>query len=253
MHPAPTIELLFREELKRRNIPFLRAEEGVFVISLSGTECSISLENIERTIARDSGGTEAIASFVEGLLATQIELPDWPQAEPGIRLSLEASDYEFGTTIYHSISKGAVRVLVYTDPDEHRISWLTSNHLLKWHVSEAALQQVANRNMNDLLSRTTLEIKKLGMAAIGLLSTHSVFKASLLLCSDLREFVAPLGWPVFGVAPCRDFAYLFSDESLIPKLGTVVMHEFQGSGYPITSEVLEISDKGVRAVGAYGA
>src|SRR5262245_20262449 len=97
LHFASETERLFRAELKRRGIQVLRTEEGRFVVSILGAECSVSLDNIERNIARDRGGARAIGSFVEGLLATQAELPEWAHAESGVRLSLEASDYDFGT------------------------------------------------------------------------------------------------------------------------------------------------------------
>ena len=68
------------------------------------------------------------------------------------------------------------------------------------------------------------------------------FKASLILSPAFRELVSPkLGWPVFVVVPCRDFAYVISgeDRDLLGRLGGVVVKEYQNSGYPITKDVLK--------------
>jgi hypothetical protein len=64
-----------------------------------------------------------------------------------------------------------------------------------------------------------------------------------------------IGWPIYAVVPCRDFAYIFAtqDEGLIPRLGNVVVNECERSGYPITTEVLRISDTGTTAVGSFAA
>jgi hypothetical protein len=53
--------------------------------------------------------------------------------------------------------------------------------------------------------------------------------------------------------PCRDFVYLLSqkDQPLLGRMGQVVMREYQKSGYPISTEVFEITDQGIRAIGDY--
>jgi hypothetical protein len=82
------------------------------------------------------------------------------------------------------------------------------------------------------------------------------FKAALLFCPNLKKAVEPvLGWPVFAVMPCRDFVYVLNqqDEPLLGRMGHVVMGEYQKSGYPISTEVFEIIDQGIRAIGDFQA
>ena len=62
-----------------------------------------------------------------------------------------------------------------------------------------------------------------------------------------------MGWPVLAVAPARDFVYVLSTDhtKFLPRLGAVVMREYQESGYPITAEVLSIDDNGITAIGSF--
>jgi hypothetical protein len=91
--------------------------------------------------------------------------------------------------------------------------------------------------------------------ALGILSTsQSSFKASFILSAAFRDLVAPThGWPVYVVAPARDFVYVIShrDHDFLARLGGVVMQEYEQSGHSITAEVLEVGDHGVRAIGAF--
>lgn len=69
-----------------------------------------------------------------------------------------------------------------------------------------------------------------------------------------RNLVEPeLGWPVYVVVPARDFAFVISkkDQALLGQLGTVVLREFNESGYPITADVLEVGDNGLTAIGSF--
>jgi hypothetical protein len=57
---------------------------------------------------------------------------------------------------------------------------------------------------------------------------------------------------VLVVIPCRDFIYVMPDQSeLISRIGEVVVREFTTSGYPITTEVLRVSDEGIEAIGHF--
>ena len=243
---------LFEEELRRRRIPLVaNVDDGVYRIELLGVEHTVSLANLRRNFDRD-GDPAVVASFVDGFLATRVELPPWPEASQGIRFSAEPSDYDFQETIHTSVTPELARVLVYTDSDESRVSWLTPSHLERWGVSVTQMESVAAQNLSTLLTSMQLEIDTVAGQSIGMLSAPSIFKAALLFSPGLRAFVAPLGWPILAVAPSRDFVYFFTSRDLIPRLGSVVMREYSGSGYPVTTEVLQVSGAGIEALGAFG-
>ena len=106
--------------------------------------------------------------------------------------------------------------------------------------------------MNRLLDGKRLEVQKIDGMKLGLVPITSVFKASIIFAPNFRTFVSTeLEWPVLAVLPCRDFIYVLSekDKALLNRMGAVVQREYRESGYPITTEVLKISDNGIKAIG----
>jgi hypothetical protein len=86
-----------------------------------------------------------------------------------------------------------------------------------------------------------------------MIPVDSPYKASTIFATAFKQLVEPaLGWPVLVVLPCRDFVYVIADGSpLVGKFGSVVVNEFKNSGYPITTEVLRVSDEGIEALGRF--
>jgi hypothetical protein len=111
--------------------------------------------------------------------------------------------------------------------------------------------------MDRILRQTKIEMIAVEEHHLGVLGHElTAFKAALLFCPNLKAVAEPvLGWPLFAVMPCRDFVYVLNckDEPLLGRMGHVVMREYRESGYPITTEVFELSDRGMRVVGDYQA
>lgn len=253
MKRRDTITAEFKSELQRRSIEIVAARpDDLYVLRILGTDSTVSLANLRKNIERDHD-LSAVSRFVDGLLTTRLELPPWPEVASGIRYSAEPSSHDFANTIHDSITRAMSRVIAYTDPAESRISWLSETHCSRWGVGRNALNRAACTNMDALLRQAKLEIDTVANSRIGLFSIDSVFKASLIFSPSLKAFVKALGWPILIVAPARDFLYAFTDERLIPRLASVVTREFTNSGYPVTPEVLRISDNGIEALGAFGA
>jgi hypothetical protein len=122
-------------------------------------------------------------------------------------------------------------------------------------VTSRDVVQQAESNMAEIVANTQLEVDEIDGHKLGMLSTEETpFKASLILSPAFRDLVAPtLDWPVYVVVPCRDFAYVLrkSDREFLGRLGGVVVKEYRNSGYPITRDVLEVSDEGIKAIGTY--
>ncbi len=202
-----------------------------------------------RRVAEEPDALEAeLTSMVHA-----VGLPQgWFVARSGVRLLLMAQSAVPDDSLHLPLTRTAAAALVHTDPDESLITFLKKGHLDTWMTDLQTAHEAALTGLDQALSGATLELDEARGHRLGMLATHSPFKASLLLAPSLKERVAePLGWPILAVAPCRDFLYLFSDEALIPLLANTVMHELEGSAHPISAEVFRVGDEGLEAIGAY--
>jgi hypothetical protein len=243
---------LFERALQQRNVSFQRLDDALYAIVVGEANVSVSLQNVARDFVRD-GDEGAILRFVERCLVP-VAIPDWATATHHVYFSAERSDHEFGDVVCRNITRTVTRVLVVTSSDEAAIMWISRSQQAKWNVTLDQLEMAARTNLDALLSGKKLEIMEAAGRKLGMLPVDSALKASLIFAPGLRRFVEPeLGWPVLAVVPCRDFIYLLAerDGDFLGNLGAVVQREFRTSGYPITTEVLRISDQGVEAIGAF--
>jgi hypothetical protein len=213
---------------------------------------TVSLENIRRDFAREHDAA-AVIRFVDRVLAADKEY-SWNEVQGSIYFSAEAADHDFGDTLRKKISDEVERILVRTDPEEGKISWLAPADLSAWRVDRETVERVAAKNLDALLEGKKLEVEEVDGMRVGMVPVDSVFKASVIFAPSFKRFVSTeLGWPVFVVIPCRDFIFVFGekDRALLDRLGSVVQHEYRASSYPITTEVLRFSDTGIDAIGAF--
>jgi hypothetical protein len=169
-------------------------------------------------------------------------------------LSAEAANHDFGDAIHEPVTDEIARVLVYVDPEESQIRWLTPADLQEWGIGMPEAKRAAAAGMSALLDQTQLKVMPMQSHSLGYMETGSPLKASLIFSPSFKAKVTPtLGWPVYAVVPARDFTYLIPkrDAELIEHIGSVVVEEYRKSGYPITTEVLEISDAGIKAIGKF--
>lgn len=253
----PTADELFRAELARRGIEYSATAEGQYSVEVNDRSVTVSLENVRRDYGRD-GDADAITRFVDQVSeAIPNRAPAWNDVRPYVRYSLEPSDYAagFDDVLHEPISEEMNQVFVYSSADGARITWINESLLDGWSVSRESVVREAESNMADIVARTTVETLERDGNKLGMLSTDETpFKASLILSRDFRQLVSPtLGWPVFVVVPCRDFAYVIpaDNRDFLGRLGGVVVREYRESGYPITKDVLEVSDEGITAIGTY--
>jgi hypothetical protein len=253
MSVSAEVATLFLDELARRNIEVKLDDEGNYTLDAGGLSIKVSLENVSRDFERDRD-PDRIVTFVDGITSPLL-LPDWQEAKGRIRWQPEPGDHKFGDTLRDAVSDKVSLVLVYVDPSDTQMRWLTTADAEKWNKTRADLMAAAQENMDQILRQTKIETASIEEHQLGMLSNELVaFKAALLICPNLKEMVEPvLGWPLFAVMPCRDFVYLLNqkDQPLLGRMGQVVMREYQKSGYPISTEVFEITDQGIRAIGDY--
>jgi hypothetical protein len=249
-----TARRLFESELQKRNVSFSGPDaQGLYEVRIAGTDLTISINNIARDYSRSSD-SKIVEQFVDRVLATRA-VPPWEQAKPLMFFSAEPADHQFGDSIHWSVTDKVSRVLVVTDLNEGTVTWVTPGMLKNWHVSQDEAVQAASTNMNRLLEGKQPELAgAIDGMSLGVVPVNSVFKASTIFAPNFKEFATKkLGWPVLAVIPCRDFIFVLSekDKALLNRMGAVVQKEYRQSGYPITTEVLRVSDEGISAVGSF--
>ncbi len=251
------VESLFEAALERRSVAYKVAGGSLYEVQVGETSLTVSLDNVRRNYERDgdAGAVERFADMVCGG-GFGPQLP-WEEAREHLRYALEPSDYavELEDVLHEPVTDGLVKVFVVASPDGARLSWVSDGMMEGWGVGREEVVKQASANMDGLVRGTRLEVQDIDGVKLGMLAlkdTH--FKASLLLSPAFRELVEPVhGWPVFAVAPARDFVYVLShkERGFLGRLGHVVLREYNGSGHPITADVLGVDDSGVTAIGSF--
>ena len=253
----PTADEIFRAELDRRGIAYSLTAEGTYAVDAGSISLDISLANVRRDFERD-GDAGAISRFVDQIpLDDFASVPTWDEARPYVRYALEGMDQGalLDDVLFDRVTDGLCKIYVYTPPDVSYLTWINHFTVEGWGVSREEIVQQAEVNMHQIVMNTELQCSDVDGVTLGILSTEETpFKASLILSPTFRDLVSPkLGWPVYVVVPCRDFAFVISvkDRGFLGRMAGVVIKQYRESGYPITKDVLEVSDNGVVAIGTY--
>lgn len=246
----------FEQEVRRRGLTPVAVVDGDYEIRLAdGISRKLALDNLVRTVERE-GDLASVQAFVDAALSTEMQEALSPPYTD-LRLALESRSIDLSFAACQPLSPQLSRVLVATPPDEAVIRYLSTETVEDVEGGSDAAMQYALNNMATLLSKTSVTHESAAGHPVAMFETHSPFKASLLCAPNLKETVERrLGWPVIAIAPARDFLMVFSAadmNSLAPRLGSVVVREYTRSPYPLTTEILRISDDGIAAVGAFDA
>jgi len=249
---ADDVRSAFIREAESRGVRIVRSlPDGRIVVEHAGTELTVSLENVQRNASRD-GSLTSVRSLVDSILNVHSAFPPWRTAQSRIFVSAEPSIADSGDVIRKTATDTVDRVLVYIAEDESRISWITSDRLHAWSVTADQAWRIAEQNTAAMLREIPVQVEPIDGLKLGMFDSDSVMKASLVFSSNFKDIVKPkVGWPVYVVIPCRDFVYFFSSKELIPRVGTTVVREYKSSGYPITPDVLLVSDRGVEPIGTF--
>ena len=247
------IRALFEDELHQRGLPFsIDAESGRHTIEIGGGSMLVSIDNLQRDVASD-GDTGRVSRFLDALLASP-RVSDGTLSAEQLYWSLEPNNYEEHADVRVAISDHVDRVLVYLSVDPPVITWVTHAMLDSLGLSESAAGARAFVNIGCALSKATLEFLDIDGVKLGFIGTALPFKASFLLAPNLREVVEDLlGWPIMAVVPDRDFLYLWEARhtDFVQRVGDVVVREYSQASYPISTEVYEITDQKIRAIGEF--
>lgn len=245
----PDVDTLFLEELARRGVVATRDADGNYSITQGTGTNTVSLANLKRDVARDND-LGRISNFVDTILSV-ITTPSWDEAKPWVRWQLESLDGPVGEALHDKVSDQVALVLVLASPDETQIRWISESTAVEWGQTKETLFTVAADNIDAMVAKAEITFEPIDGHKLGMIVTEwAAYKAALLYAPGLKAKVEPvLGWPVFAVMPCRDFVYLVpeADKEFLPRMGAVVAKEYQNGAYPLSTEVFEVRDEGIRA------
>ena len=244
---------LFEEELRQRGFPFsIDAESGRHAVEIGGWRMLVSLDNLKRDVESD-GDTGRVPRFVDAVVASAGASEAILSADQ-LYWCLEPSNYEERADYRVAVSDRVDRVLVHLSADERLVTWVTPAMLDSLGLSESDAGAAALTNLGRALGEASVESQDIQGVQLGFIATSLPFKASLILAPNLREVVgAVLGWPLMAVVPDRNFLYLWAQRhtNFVQRVGGVVVREYSQASYPISTEVYEITDREIRAVGEF--
>jgi len=247
------VTTLFEDELRQRGFPFsIDAESGRHAVEVGGGRMLVSLDNLQRDVAGD-GDTGRVSRFVDAIVASAGAFDTALSAER-LYWSLEPSDYQERADYRVAMSDRVDRVLVHVSADGRLVTWVIPAMPDSLDLSESDAAAKAFANLGLALGEATIESQDIDGVPLGFISTTLPFKASLILAPNLREVVgAVLGWPLVAVVPDRDFLYLWAARhtDFAQRIGGVVVREYSQAAYPISTEVYEITDQTIRAIGEF--
>ncbi len=231
------------------------------VANADGFESKISLSNAVREFAGDGDIYRAIR-FADNMLFVVSYPEDWSKVKHQVLWDIQSNALEGQSDLAYHLSDQTHQVPVLFDPETKHILFLDSRLLIGMSVSEEMVEQAANENLCAEAWNVVFIVREYAGVRYAIVSTHLPSKASLILAPNLREIVEPnLGWPLFAVIPRRDFRFLYDARCFdkgaedifekIPGLGNIVLEEFALGAYPLSTEIFEITDDGVRAVAEY--
>jgi hypothetical protein len=244
---------LFEEELTKRGVKFsIDEESGRHVVFVNGGRSLVSLQNVQRDLERDND-VGRVSRFVDSVIASASMSGRIPSADQ-IYWSIEPNDYVDKADFRVALSDQVDRVLVHFCQERGLITWVTLDMLKGLELSEVDAGRKAFTNLARALTETKIETQEIIGVKVAFLATALPFKASLILAPNLKEFIDPiLGWPLMAVIPDRDFLYIWAARhtDFVGRVGGVVVREYTQASYPISTEVYEISDNGIKAIGAF--
>lgn len=245
----------FKSQIEKKGMKIDSIEEsGLIHISRGEWKLKVSLENARKNFTRDKDKIH-ITNLVETLLVEQIEIPkNWAECKDKVFISLFPNDIDFDDMIHKKVTDEFSKVYMLSS-DTNQI-FLSKDNLEKWNITEKDLDIQANTNADNLLLKSTITFDTIEKRKLGIINAdNETLKPALLFAPTMREKVKKdFGFPFYAVIPVRDFCYIFSEKDFdffSGRIGDVVADEYKQSGYPITTEVLKFTDKGVEAVGQY--
>ncbi len=245
---------ILESQLVERSVEFNVLDDGRYMIESDSGQMTVALDNLSRQFSRDHDA-EAVSRFLDSVLAGISPLPGWQDARSALFPMIEGIDLEVGhDTITKTLSDETQLIPVYFNEVKGTLQFLHVSDVEEWGVNNDELWEAAESQLEKIMQATEVTYLDADDLQLGVIQAYEPHKASLIRASSLRSKVEDkLGWPIYAVAPSRGFVYLISksDADQLGRVGAAVVKEFKSAEYPISTEVWEIGDNGIKAIGSF--
>jgi len=164
------------------------------------------------------------------------------------------NDFEFENLVYEKVTNEFSKVFMVNT--NNNFSFISDDDLIDWNLNLEELKDQVDLNLDAFLDKVQIEVEDVDNHKLGMINIDEVWlKSVCLFSSKIKDLVKNnIGFPFYAVIPVRDFCYIFGEQDFdyfSERLGSVVVEEYEKSGYPITTEILKFSENGVEAIGKY--
>lgn len=228
-------------------------KDGFILINVEESELKVSLDNVRRNYERDSDDSY-ITDLVNTIVSHSSKKEDWENIKKKIYVQFFPNDFEFENLIYEKVTNEFSKVFMVNT--NNNFSFISEDDLIDWNLNLEQLKNQVDLNLDIFLDKVQIEVEDVDNHKLGMIDIEEVWlKSACLFSSKIKDLVQNnIGFPFYAVIPVRDFCYIFGEqdfEYFSERLGSVVVEEYEKSGYPITTEILKFSENGVKAMGKY--
>lgn len=179
---------------------------------------------------------------------------EWENVKDKVYIQFFPNDFDLEDIVNEKVTNEFSKVFALKI--NSGFSFITEEDLSKWQIDFNELEKQADFNLGILLDKVKIEFEDIDDHKLGMINVEEVsLKSSCLFSSKVKDLIQDnISYPFYAVMPVRDFCYIFSEkdfEYFSQRIGSVVLDEYNNSGYPITTEILRFSETGVEAIGKY--
>ncbi|MCD0469843.1 hypothetical protein [Flavobacterium sp. JAS] len=228
-------------------------QDGFILVNVEESELKVSLDNVRRNYERDNDDSY-ITDLVNTIVSHSSKKEDWESIKDKIYVQFFPNDFEFENLVYEKVTNEFSKVFMVNT--NNNFSFISDDDLIDWNLDLEELKNQVDLNLGAFLDKVQIEVEDVDNHKLGMIDIEEVWlKSACLFSSKIKDLVNNnIGFPFYAVIPVRDFCYIFGEqdfEYFSERLGSVVVEEYEKSGYPITTEILKFSENGVVAMGKY--
>jgi hypothetical protein len=228
-------------------------EDGFIYVNFEESDLKVSLDNVRRNYERDNDDSH-ITDLINVIVSHSSKKEDWEEIKNKVYIQFFPNDFDFENLIYEKVTNEFSKVFMVNT--NNSFSFVSDDDLIDWNLDLVELKKQVDLNLDILFDKVLIEVEDIDSHLLGMINIEDVWlKSACLFSLKIKDLVKDkIGFPFYAVIPVRDFCYIFGEqdfEYFSERLGSVVLEEYEKSGYPITTEILKFSKTGVESIGKY--